>query len=117
MLDALLDRHQMVTIVVMPGKCIGLARFPKDEPLKLNVGRGAAVTPPMNVTLDAEALEFTASFRGQLQRVTVPWGGLMFAGTEDALRQLLAGPPAPEPEREGNVVKVDFGARARRNAK
>jgi hypothetical protein len=106
MVDALLDRHQLVTIVVMPGQCIGLARFPKDIPLTLNVGRGDAIQPPMFVKLDSEALEFTACFRGDYQRVTVPWGALMFAGTQDALRQLLAGAGAPAAEQPAAPAPV-----------
>ena len=114
MLDALLDRHQLVTIVVMPGRCIGLARFPATIPLVLNVGRGAAVTPPMAVRLDSEALEFTASFRGELQRVTVPWGALMFAGTREALQKALDAHAAASPKAVvadgSNVVRAQFGA-------
>lgn len=112
MLDALLDRHPQIAIVVLPRKCLGLGQFP-DDPLRLNVGHG--LTPAMNIRTDARALEFTASFRGKLQNVSVPWGALLFAGTEDALQKVLTDALAPEKapatERVGNVVKVDFGAR------
>lgn len=112
MLAMLLDRNQQIAIVVLPRMCLGLGQF-SDDPLRLNVGH--ALSPPMNIRTTPVALEFTASFRGQLTKVTVPWGALLFAGTEAALQKVLTAAldpqPAPVTERTGNVVKVNFGAR------
>lgn len=110
MVDALLDRHDQIAIVVLPRKCLGLGQFP-DDPLRLNVGH--ALSPAMAIAIDSKCLEFTALFGRTPQRVTVPWGALLFAGTEAALSKVLTAALEPEPapvaEREGNVVRVDFG--------
>lgn len=116
MLDVLLDRHQIIAIVVLPGKCAGLDAFPPEVPLRLNLGH--TLKPDMLIRTDAPALSFSASFRGVPTRVQVPWAALMFAGTDAALQTLLE-TDAPPPARgaamvhEGNVVKVDF-AKGRR---
>lgn len=116
MLDALLDRHQQIAIVVMPGACSGLEAFPPAVPLRLNLGH--TLKPDMLIRTSPDALMFWASFSGCPTKVQVPWGALMFAGTDAALSQLLKG-EAPPPARgaimahEGNVVSVDF-AKGRR---
>lgn len=106
MLDVLLERHQVVTIVVMPRACSGLGQFPPDVPLRLNLGH--SLRPAMAIRTGAAGLDFSASFSGCPTAVHVPWGGLLFAGTESALRQILTGPEPAAPVREGNVTKVDF---------
>jgi hypothetical protein len=112
MLDALLERHDQIAIVVLPRACLGLGQF-SDDPLRLNIGHG--LSPAMHIRTTSRALEFVASFSGQQRVVQVPWGALLFAGTEAALQKVLTDSLAPETapvtQREGNVLKVDFGAR------
>lgn len=107
MLDVLLDRHQIVAIVVLPGMCTGLEAFPPEVPLKLNLGH--TLKPDMLIRADAAALSFHASFRGVPTRVQVPWAALMFAGTDAALQTLLAERAPARPKATGEtVVRVDF---------
>ena|SRR5687768_136833 len=110
MLDVLLDRHQIITIVVMPGLCAGLGGFPADVPLKLNLGH--TLQPPMAIRTESTGLDFFASFNGAPRTIHVPWPALLFAGTEAALRQLLTDAERPTvTKREDNVVAVDFAAK------
>ena len=112
MLDALLDRHQQIAIVVMPGACSGLEGYPAEVPLRLNVGH--SLQPPMAIRTAPDALTFWASFGGTSTKVRIPWGALMFAGTEAALLKALEGTkPEPPAGTGGDVIRVDF-AKGRR---
>lgn len=115
----LLMRHTMLVAVVTPGGCVGLADFPPAAPLRLNLSTDPRMTPPMRIEVTDTGLSFFASFRRVSRSVEVPWAALLFFGTEAALEQACKPPvaPAPKVEREGNVVKVDFGARARGGSK
>lgn len=108
-LSALLGRHQIVRIVVLPCMCKGLHGFAPVQPLPLNLGH--QLKPDMNISAAPTGLDFVASFGGERRAVTVPWEALLFAGTPEQFSQLLAErqPEAkPVTEVNGNVIHVDF---------
>ena len=112
-LTGLLDRNQIVRIVVLPCLCKGLHGYPPVQPLPLNLGW--ALKPDMNIQATETGIEFRATFQGEPRAVSVPWEALLFAGTIDQFQQLLAerAPKDPAPAdlvtgRNGNVVHVDF---------
>jgi hypothetical protein len=115
-LNDLLGKHALVVLFVYPAACKGLDDFPPNNPLRLNLGY--ALKPDMGIQTDESGVSFVGSFGGVRRTVVVPWGGLLFAGSEAhfaecvkaslAIQKERSQAAVPKAEPGSNVVHVDF---------
>jgi hypothetical protein len=110
--------NTIVSVVVLPGLCEGLAEFEKAKPLRIDLSE--AFSPPMWPTVTDDGLSFRASFSKVDRAVTVPWCALVWAGvpnttagaapTQKAVAALETPDVAKPQVREGGVlIHADFG--------
>lgn len=104
--------NTIVSVVVLPGLCEGLAEFEKAKPLRIDLSE--AFSPPMWPKVTDDGLAFRASFGKVDRAVTVPWCALVWAGVPNAGAPAAKVAALETPElkpavREGGVlVHADF---------